>query len=400
MLNQCQEKAKNLFKQFLFNKEQKYFCIDSMAGTGKSYLLNHLQEELSNFNKQLQFMGNSSYAQMRFTATTNKAGAVLNDATTVHKLFGLRVFDNYKTGTSSTTTTSKTMNLSGIILVVDEASMINPTIEKIIDDYTKGSKVIFVGDSYQLAPVKHKAPLVFTRGYPTAILTEPMRQDKDSPLYQSCIQLRTDVKEQAITQLVPHANIRFVDADTFKTEIIDTFKNQEDARVLAYTNKQVENLNKFIRKQVHNVEGFRAGDPVVAANALEGKVKVEETYYISSIGEPHKDNLMMVQTVHLVGSNEVFTIPVDKQKYFRIVKSAKAEAKQDGDWTHYFHLLNNYLDIRDAFACTVTKSQGSTYEKVFLDYSNIATCWDLNSLARLRYVGISRAKQEVVIYGL
>jgi exodeoxyribonuclease-5 len=58
------------------------------------------------------------------------------------------------------------------------------------------------------------------------------------------------------------------------------------------------------------------------------------------------------------------------------------------------------LDIRDAFACTVTKSQGSTYEKVFLDYSNIATCWDLNSLARLRYVGISRAKQTVIIYGL
>jgi exodeoxyribonuclease V len=400
MLNEGQANAKNLFKQFLFNKDHKYFCIDSMAGTGKSFLLNHLHEELNSFNKQLQFMGNSAYSEMLFAATTNKAGSVLNNATTVHKMFGLRVFDNYKTGRSSISTTSKTKNLSGVILVIDEASMVEPKIEKIIDEFTQGSKVVFVGDSYQLAPVGHPKPVVFDRGYPTAILTEPMRQDKDSPLYQSCIQLRQDVMEEEITQLMPHAYIRFVDGNTFKQEIVDTFRNQEDARVLAYTNKQVEGINKFIRRSLHNTEGFRAGDPVVAANAMEGKIKVEETYYIASIGEPYDDSNMMVQNVHLTGKPDLFKIPVDKQKYFRMCKQAKAEAKQDGDWTYYFTLMNSYLDIRDAFACTVNKSQGSTYEKVFLDYANIATCWDKNTLARMRYVGTSRAKQEVVVYGL
>lgn len=399
MLNKGQEKAKNLFKQFLFGDE-KYFCIDSAAGMGKSYILNHLHLEMASMNNQLKFMSKSGYTSMIFTATTNKASSVLNNATTIHKLLNLRVFDDYKTGKSVVSTTNKTMNISNAIIVVDEASMLPPNLLKIIDEYTQGSKVIFVGDSYQLAPVNYKEPIVFSKGYPTAVLDEPMRQDKDSYLYTTCLHQRNAVKEQEYRPLEQGEGVRFVDQDTFKQEIITTFQNQEDARVLAYTNKMVETLNGFVRKNLHNTKQFRVGDPVVAANACEGKVKVEETYHIESISEPFDDGCMMVRKVGLVESKDIFLIPEDKQLYFRAVKQARAEAKRDGDWTTFFRLSNEYLDIRDGFACTINKSQGSTYDKVFLDFSNVVTCRDRSTLLRLLYVAISRAKNEVIIYGL
>ena len=400
MLNQGQTQAKSLFKQFLFDDKQKYFCIDSAAGMGKSFLLNHLHDEMVDMNKQLKFMGKGAFREMIFTATTNKASSVLNNAQTIHKLLGLRVYDNYKTGKSSVKTSSKTMNIGNSIIVVDEASMIPPEIRAIIDQYTQGSKVVFVGDSYQLAPVNYSAPIVFNQGYPTALLDEPMRQDSSSHLYQGCLQLREGVKGQFFNNVTQGEGIRFVNGDTFKKEILQAFENQEDARVLAYTNKMVENLNGFVRKNLHNTTDFRVGDPVIAASACEGKTKIEETYHIRTMSEPYDDGVMMVRSIELDHSNEQFKIPVDKQAYFRMVKSAKAEAKQDGDWVYYFSLINAYLDIRDGFACTINKSQGSTYDKVFLDFSNVSVCRDLNTLLRLLYVAVSRAKSEVVVYGM
>lgn len=400
MLNQGQLQAKKLFKQFLFSNDQKYFCIDSAAGMGKSYLLNHLHDEMQDMNNQLQFMGKGTFKSMLFTATTNKASSVLHNATTIHKLLGLRVFDDYKTGKSVIKTSNRTVNIANAIIVVDEASMIPPEIFRIIDQYTQGSKVVFVGDSYQLAPVNHVKPIVFGKGFPTALLDEPMRQDSNSHLYQQCLALRKGVTDQVYIPLVQGEGIRFVDQPTFKTEVIQAFENKEDARVLAYTNKMVEVLNGFVRKNLHDTHDFRVGDPVIAASACEGKTKIEETYHITKLSEPYDDGTMKVRMVGLASVEESFKIPVDKQEYFRMVKRAKAEAKQDGDWSYYFQLTNEYLDIRDGFACTINKSQGSTYDKVFLDFSNVAICRDLNTLLRLFYVAVSRAKCEVIVYGL
>lgn len=399
-LNEGQEKAKSLFKQFLFDDGQKYFCIDAPPGFGKSTLLNHLHDELQDMNKQLMFLGKGSFTEMLFAATTNKAASVLNNAKTIHKLFGLSVFNDYKTGKSVTKATGKTVNISNAVIAIDEASMISPVIADIIGKYTQGSKVIYVGDSDQLAPVGHNKPYVFDQGYPTATLTEPMRQGKDSFLYQSCLDLRDAVRSQVYKAPKEGEGITFLDAAGFKAKCVEVFQNQEDARILAYTNKQVESLNNFVRRELHRTDGFRVGDPVVAASACEGRVKVEETYNITSIGKPYHDGTMEVQDIELDYIQDSFVAPVNKLEYFAKVKRAKAEAKQDGDWTFYFELINNYLDIRDGFACTVNKSQGSTYDTVLIDFSNLCICKDLNTFLRLLYVAVSRAKHNVFVYGL
>ena len=57
------------------------------------------------------------------------------------------------------------------------------------------------------------------------------------------------------------------------------------------------------------------------------------------------------------------------------------------------------MDIRSAEACTVHCSQGSTYDRVFIDLGDIMSCRQTSVKTRLLYVALSRAKKEAYIYG-
>ncbi|TJX44050.1 MAG: hypothetical protein E5W21_23175, partial [Mesorhizobium sp.] len=79
----------------------------------------------------------------------------------------------------------------------------------------------------------------------------------------------------------------------------------------------------------------------------------------------------------------------DLVKYYGRVKN----------WTRMFYLKNNFADLRPRDAATVHKSQGSTYETVFVDLGNISTCNIPSQTARMLYVAFSRARSRVVLYG-
>ena len=69
------------------------------------------------------------------------------------------------------------------------------------------------------------------------------------------------------------------------------------------------------------------------------------------------------------------------------------------DWQKYFFLKNNFPDFRQRDACTVHKSQGSTYQTVYIDLENLSTCAQSETGARLMYVAFSRASTRVALYG-
>ena len=55
--------------------------------------------------------------------------------------------------------------------------------------------------------------------------------------------------------------------------------------------------------------------------------------------------------------------------------------------------------LRLPHACTIHKSQGSTYENVYIDLDSFKACKDRETLARLLYVAVSRAKNHVYFHG-
>ena len=68
-------------------------------------------------------------------------------------------------------------------------------------------------------------------------------------------------------------------------------------------------------------------------------------------------------------------------------------------WVNYYALKNALVDLRLSYACTIHKSQGSTYNTVFIDLAEIGTCTVPKTIARLLYVAISRARDSVYITG-
>lgn len=51
------------------------------------------------------------------------------------------------------------------------------------------------------------------------------------------------------------------------------------------------------------------------------------------------------------------------------------------------------------YASTVNKSQGSTYDTVYIDLNDIGKCRDKDQVRRMLYVAVSRARHKVVFTG-
>lgn len=406
-LNNGQQAVFEQLQEFIAS-DHTFFALQSGGGYGKTFLLNYLEECIPQLNKVREVLQLPLIGKMLYTATTNKAASLLgNNSSTIHKLFSIRPQTNYRTGTVSYHV-AEGNELYEELLIIDEASMLDPDIFNIVKQKVRGkAKVIFALDPYQLAPIGYAEPivndLIRQLGIPHAELTEPMRQDKDSHLFQMCDLLRSAVRDQHYYPLVQGKGIRFVDAPTFQGEYLDAFKDNQDLRIITHENTQVEQHNNYIRKQLYGTDVFQVGDKVVVATAMPDNpdVKVESTYTIQYISPKQNDSYMDIYIVD-IGMGTMLKIPANKNQYFLRLKKAQREAKQSGDWTTYYSLKNNYLDIRDTFTCTAHKSQGSTYDRVFLDFNNLAliSSHDLNTFLRAFYVAVSRARHEVVVFGL
>jgi hypothetical protein len=88
-------------------------------------------------------------------------------------------------------------------------------------------------------------------------------------------------------------------------------------------------------------------------------------------------------------------VPCDRAHFGALVEYYR-KAKQ---WGKYYELRNNYPDLRQFDAATVHKSQGSTYDTVFIDLANISSCHQPNAVARMLYVAFSRPRSRIFLYG-
>jgi len=79
---------------------------------------------------------------------------------------------------------------------------------------------------------------------------------------------------------------------------------------------------------------------------------------------------------------------------------AKAkEARKNKNWSMVDDIEERWIDLRPAYACTINKSQGSTYDQVFIDLDDVKKCNNANTIARMLYVAVSRARDKVIFTG-
>lgn len=421
VLNEGQTLASQGFFEFLLSDE-KELNISGPGGVGKTFTMGYMIDEiLPRYFDTCKLMGvQPEYHSVHMTATTNKAAEVLGQqtgrpASTVHSFFGLKVFDDYSTGESKVTKSNNWTVHQGIILFIDEASMIDKALYAFIQEGTIKSKIVYVGDKNQLAPVKETLSPVYKKGSIRMFeLLEPMRTSipELQALNAQCRKTVEDLENGIEDAFLPIKQvpgiIDFIDGDQFLAEIEQHLKDPEHKNViLAYTNKRVVEYNSYIRELRGLPVEFQVGDVLINNSAIRlGKfqLSVEDEVHVDWISaetewvDVSSDVKMEVRQARLIngfGDTINCKLPVDRAHYNELIKYfRKCKA-----WTPYYELKNKYPDLRERDARTVYKIQGSSVDTVYIDADNLNTCHNPAQAARLIYVAVSRARHRVVIYG-
>ena len=416
-LNADQQAAAAAFTMFMLSDERE-LVISGGAGTGKTTLLRYLmqQEEHLKLNALLGVDSAHIPKTWKLTATTNKAAEVLQAATgieagTIHSLLGLRVENDFSTGETKIKRTPDSRILHNTLVVVDECSMVDTPLRKFINESTVNCKIVYVGDHCQLAPIKEPISPVFANN--TALVLNTVMRSMHTPaITHLCKQLRQTVETGVFQPIAGEPGIiDYLSPEDAQAEIERIFltDTHANARILCYTNDKVVRFNNHIRAARNLPQTYTPGEWVVS-NTMSiavgnkqqaARLRVEEEVEILDTGETEmfkvtvRGNVYELPVYLVTTLKGQFRVPVNITEYRELV----AYLGRLKDWFAYFLLKESIADLRPRDACTVHKSQGSTYHTVFVDLADIGRCTQPNQATRLMYVACSRPTDRICFIG-
>lgn len=396
--------------------DQREMIINGPGGAGKTFLMGHLiKRVLPHYREMCQMMGiPAEYVDVQMTATTNKAAEVLTHAIgmraeTIHSFLGLTVKENYATGETYLKRTDKWRIHQNLILFIDEDSVIDIKLLEAIRESTLNCKIVYVGDDCQALPIKGGISPVFTQGLPMFELTEQMRNAEQPALQAICTQLRTAVKTEALPtiQLIPGV-IELFDQGQMFNEVDRVFRvGNPYQKILTFSNERAIACNDYIRELRGLPPAFVQGELLVnnavitngmAYLSVEQEIEILHQAPTTELVEIEGGVAFEVRRCQIQAGDAVYLldIPVDRRHFTELVKYYQ----RIRNWTVYFKLKRTYPDLRQNDACTIHKSQGSTYDTVYVDLSDLSTSrQSTRAVSRLLYVAFSRARKRVVLYG-
>lgn len=419
VLNDDQQRAAEAFTAFMVS-DDKELVISGGAGVGKTTLLKHLMG-MKSPSLVCRLMGKKPIENWALTATTNKAAEVLEEATgidasTIHSFLGLTVTTDYETGIQKVARKKDSMVVHDTLIIVDEASMVDTPLRRLIDECTMNCKIVYVGDHCQMAPITEAISPVFADNDPI-VLNTIIRAANAPPIMELSLKLRETVETGNFFDIQPSPGyIDFLDPDAAKYEIDNVFltNSHPDARILCYTNNKVIRFNDYIREQRSLPRTFTPGEWVVsnsvcyAINDRKTMLRIEEEVKIEDIGAPEEHIFWVggdeysVWVYRIETSKGVFKVPVDANQFrdvLRDVANRAKKSKTNGLWQAYYNLREAVADLRPRDACTVYKAQGSTYHTVFVDLADIGECRNPAQAARMLYVACSRPTHRICFLG-
>lgn len=405
-LTEDQQKASEALIGFLAS-DDPVFVLEGYSGTGKSTLINKIINDLPTTLKTIKLINpNAKTLDVCLTATTNKAAENLahitgRTASTIQSHLSLVVHTDWQTRQSSLVprTNKKQANQ---LLFIDEASYIDRELLKWIFTMTENSKIVFIGDPAQLTPVKARNTPVFDAKFPTARLTQVVRQAEGNPIVSLSTKFRETVTSGQFFSFKPDGiSIKHLPKDKFEAAFIQEFTRPDwkanDSKILAWTNKAVHDYNAKVNEACSGQDMLAEGDYAICNNFFKGErknIKTDETVLITAMSTE-----VEIHTVkgHWVTINYTIKAFMPTQANGR--KIGEKVARKSLDTTALWTLNETWIDLRPMYACTINKSQGSTYNKVFIDLDDIKRCNSGEQIARLMYVGVSRARTEVILTG-
>lgn len=405
-MNEEQQKAADNILAMLIG-EDRGFCLLGKAGTGKSFTLKAVVENVvplaNEFNKRHNI---DARYRVQLTGSTHKSVAVLEDIQnsldrssthvildeprTLYSFLQLKLVNEQ--GESSLRKTKEFANIYterfSLLLVIDEAGMLPKYVLNYLFEIAAKNpsmKLLFVYDHLQLSPPKSAEIPIHTYNIPSTELTKFMRSSLE---YIDDINnyLRDVVKNKKI----PDVSKYCVDLNEFTKQVNHFFTTDSKNSVLVtYTNKSTHAWNEYIYS-------------LLPPNSSERNIRILGEAYEYVIGS--KPSVVSTDTVVLLNDRGISTPLrniqcdiVDPQVRAAKLKLLAQEAKKDKNWRTYYAYKEKTPDLRMAYARTAYKTQGSTFDNVFIDLPDIMSCKVPEIRNRLLYVAASRARKNLFI---
>jgi len=406
-LSTDQQLALDAIMDFLIDPDEREMALSGSSGSGKTTLVEHVIKTAKQQAPMLKLItGDDDELRVVLTSSTNKAAKVLMDATkykagTIHKLLGLRVFNDYSNGKTKLLKTKETKVYANTLIILDEGSMVSLDLLKVIREQTIDCKILFVGDANQLAPVFETTAPVFSNVPKQVHLTTIQRQAAGNPIIQFGQDFVSYLKGNPFPPITSvGTEIQWMSGQDFQNAIDYEFKamtHDNDARALAWTNKRVHELNSYIRHTTGHNQEYVVGERVLTNQpVMDGNRTILNTDDIAEITKITDSTKADINGWDITLNNKVRVFQAYNQHEVTTAIKIASKAK---NWPLYFAYKEDFADLRPIFACTIAKSQGSTYKTVFLDLDDIGKCRQNTDIARMMYVASTRPSEKLIMTG-
>lgn len=412
----------------------RFDCVvQGYAGTGKSTTISRIINSLYN-------MGT-----IAITSPTHKANSVLkrmlekegvdsSDVMTIHSFLGLKLVNKKRQQVLEHDPHSPNAKKLVDVLIVDECSMISTDLymHLVKQAHRIRRAIIFVGDECQLPPVEPEKPgtvisCSFQHGEQFA-LVNVLRQALDNPITALATDIRAciDNGESPLRHIynVPSdcptiikANDFYSYADTYIATIIGEdpkfdmevlFDGVDRYKMISYTNRNVDTLNNYVRGQlIGSQKEFVKGEPIVFDEAV--LTCPYSNQQVIKCPEVTQDIWMGIEcwrfenhegvSVYMVG-------PQSKYKYYQHLenivtqinlKATNPYTKKPYNWGDYYILKEKMNVVSYPYAQTYHKSQGSTYDVVWMDLEYVTNVRDNADMARMLYTAVTRPREALIV---
>lgn len=443
-----QQKLLNELSNFIFDGNNRaLFLLKGYAGTGKTTTISTVVNSLWKVGQKAVLLAPTGRAAKVISGYSKK------QAFTIHK----KIYFPKKQQNGSVDFVIQPNKHTNTIFIIDEASMIpdRPSNAKLfetgslLDDLMnyvyagKNCKIIFIGDTAQLPPVKlNVSPaleaktleLEYQKEVTEIELDEVMRQHENSGILANATYLRMLIMHKS-TDFQFDLNfpdiIRLIDGYDIEDAINSAYDNigVEDTAFIVRSNKRANLYNQQIRTKIRGQENeISSGDYVmVVKNNYYWLQDSSEAGFIANgdICEITRLNAIKELYGFRFAEVEVRMIDYPNQKPFETVlildtlssespslsyeESNKLYQAVKEDFIHekskYKQLLavknNKYfnaLQVKFSYAMTCHKSQGGQWKTVFVEQPYLPDGIDVEYL-RWLYTAITRAEEKLYLIG-
>ncbi len=438
----------DLLSNFIFdNKKDSLFLLKGYAGTGKTTVISTFVNLLWKANRKFVLLAPTGRAAKVISIYANKK------AYTIHK----KIYFPKKQSNGSVDFVKQVNKHSNTIFIVDEASMIPDARqnEKLFDSKSllddlisyvysgKNCKLIFVGDTAQLPPVKldvspalDEDTLNYQYHKETVLieLDEVMRQLLNSGILTNATQLRLAIQNEDhnFKFTIDYPDItRLEDGYDIEDALVTAYNSNgvEDTAFIVRSNKRANLYNQQIRYRIRGQENeISTGDYIMvvknnyywlsdsseAGFIANGDIceilriiNIKELYgfHFAEVELRMIDysNMKPFETVLILDTLTSESPSLSYEESNKLYEAVKEDyAHEKSKFKQYLAIKKNKyfnaLQVKFSYAITCHKSQGGQWDTVFIEQpylpEGVSTIY-----YRWLYTAITRAKENLYLIG-